>query len=173
MGGENDPTPENATLFQGFEWNVPADGKHYQRLLTALPGLKDIGISSIWLPPGCKASSPNVLFTPSTTPDPRKRSFHLSDGGSGGRCILYFLLFWVCRKKKGEGGAVWLMQVFDWIGKRLRCLWFIRPRWIRSKGWESYEMGYQRRIVEAHGQRKGDWSWVLLGCGTESQSGCW
>ena len=57
---QQEATPENATLFQGFEWNVPADGKHYQRLLDALPGLKEIGVSSIWLPPGCKASSPNV-----------------------------------------------------------------------------------------------------------------
>lgn len=50
--------PENATLLQGFEWNCPADGKHYQRLLKALPGLKACGIDNIWLPPGCKASSP-------------------------------------------------------------------------------------------------------------------
>lgn len=54
---ERKPTPENATLFQGFEWNVPADGKHWKRLTAALPSLKEIGISNIWLPPGCKASS--------------------------------------------------------------------------------------------------------------------
>ncbi|KAK5004112.1 hypothetical protein LTR28_009332, partial [Elasticomyces elasticus] len=56
--GEPEATPENATLLQGFEWNVPADGKHYQRLCGAIPGLKAIGINNIWLPPGCKASSP-------------------------------------------------------------------------------------------------------------------
>ncbi|KAK4944405.1 hypothetical protein LTR66_014507, partial [Elasticomyces elasticus] len=56
--GEPEATPENATLLQGFEWNVPADGKHYQRLCNAIPGLKAIGINNIWLPPGCKASSP-------------------------------------------------------------------------------------------------------------------
>lgn len=50
--------PENATLLQGFEWNCPADGKHYQRLLKALPNLKACGIDNVWLPPGCKASSP-------------------------------------------------------------------------------------------------------------------
>ncbi|KAF2208046.1 glycoside hydrolase family 13 protein [Cercospora zeae-maydis SCOH1-5] len=49
--------PDNATLFQGFEWNVPADGKHYQRLLKALPSLKSAGIDNIWLPPGCKGAS--------------------------------------------------------------------------------------------------------------------
>jgi alpha-amylase len=53
------PTGQNATLFQGFEWNVPADGKHWKRLLEALPKLKAIGIDNIWLPPGCKASSSN------------------------------------------------------------------------------------------------------------------
>ncbi|KAK4619452.1 Alpha-amylase [Fulvia fulva] len=50
--------PDNATLLQGFEWNVPADGKHWKRLLHALPVLKECGIDNIWLPPGCKASSP-------------------------------------------------------------------------------------------------------------------
>ncbi|SMR45693.1 unnamed protein product [Zymoseptoria tritici ST99CH_1E4] len=50
--------PENATLLQGFEWNCPADGKHWQRLLRALPNLKACGIDNIWLPPACKASSP-------------------------------------------------------------------------------------------------------------------
>jgi hypothetical protein len=59
MGAE-EPTPENATLLQGFEWYVPADGKHYTRLHDAMPTYKHIGISNIWLPPGCKASSPNV-----------------------------------------------------------------------------------------------------------------
>ncbi|SMR46955.1 unnamed protein product [Zymoseptoria tritici ST99CH_3D1] len=50
--------PENATLLQGFEWSCPADGKHWQRLLRALPNLKACGIDNIWLPPACKASSP-------------------------------------------------------------------------------------------------------------------
>ena len=63
MGGE-EPTPENYTLLQGFEWNVPADGKHYVRLNDAMPAYKHIGISNIWLPPGCKASSPNVSSRP-------------------------------------------------------------------------------------------------------------
>jgi hypothetical protein len=58
--GAQEPTPENYTLLQGFEWNAPADGKHYQRLHHAMPAYKQIGISNIWLPPGCKASSPNV-----------------------------------------------------------------------------------------------------------------
>lgn len=63
--GEKEPTPENYTMLQGFEWNVPADGKHYQRLRDEVPALKKIGVSNIWLPPGCKASSPNVVDPPS------------------------------------------------------------------------------------------------------------
>lgn len=50
------PTPQNETLFQTFEWHTP--GQHYPRLLRALPGLAEIGITSLWLPPGCKANSP-------------------------------------------------------------------------------------------------------------------
>lgn len=57
---EKEATPENYTLLQGFEWNCPTDGKHYKRLEGQLDGLKKIGISNIWLPPGCKASSTEV-----------------------------------------------------------------------------------------------------------------
>ncbi|KAF2718737.1 glycoside hydrolase family 13 protein [Polychaeton citri CBS 116435] len=54
---DSNPTPENATLLQGFEWYAPADGKHYQRLLKELPRLKACGVDNVWVPPGCKASS--------------------------------------------------------------------------------------------------------------------
>lgn len=55
---EQTPTPENCTLFQGFEWNVPDDNKQWKRLITELPKLKAIGVDNIWLPPGCKAANP-------------------------------------------------------------------------------------------------------------------
>ncbi|KAF1998441.1 glycoside hydrolase family 13 protein [Amniculicola lignicola CBS 123094] len=55
---DQEPTPVNQTLFQAFEWNVPADQKHWQRLIKALPNLKTIGVDNLWLPPGCKAASP-------------------------------------------------------------------------------------------------------------------
>lgn len=45
-------------MFQAFEWNVPADNKHWKRLTDAIPKLKAVGIDNIWLPPGCKAASP-------------------------------------------------------------------------------------------------------------------
>ncbi|PSK51811.1 Alpha-amylase 1 [Elsinoe australis] len=50
------PTPQNQTLFQAFEWHTP--GSHWTRLQSALPNLAEIGITYIWLPPGCKANSP-------------------------------------------------------------------------------------------------------------------
>ena len=48
---------ENRTLFQAFEWNVPADQHHWQRLCRILPQLKAIGIDNLWLPPACKGNS--------------------------------------------------------------------------------------------------------------------
>ncbi|MCJ1392324.1 hypothetical protein MMC18_005191 [Xylographa bjoerkii] len=51
-------TPENETMMQAFEWYVPADHKHWQRLRNAVTGLKATGIDNMWIPPGCKASSP-------------------------------------------------------------------------------------------------------------------
>lgn len=53
-----DPTPENMTMMQAFEWYVPADQKHWVRLQKQIPQLKKFGIDNIWVPPGCKASSP-------------------------------------------------------------------------------------------------------------------
>ncbi|KAI9889915.1 MAG: hypothetical protein M1814_004638 [Vezdaea aestivalis] len=53
------PTPENATMLQGFEWYVPDDHKHWQRLAGAVAGLKAVGVDNIWIPPGCKAQSPS------------------------------------------------------------------------------------------------------------------
>lgn len=47
---------DNQTMFQGFEWYVPADHKHWCRLEAALPSLERLGITSMWIPPACKAS---------------------------------------------------------------------------------------------------------------------
>jgi alpha-amylase len=54
-----EPTPENMTMMQGFEWYVPADQKHWVRLEKHVRQLKQWGIDNIWLPPGCKGSSKN------------------------------------------------------------------------------------------------------------------
>lgn len=44
-------------MMEAFEWYVPADQKHWQRLHKAIPGLKATGIDNLWIPPGCKGSS--------------------------------------------------------------------------------------------------------------------
>lgn len=48
---------DNQTIFQAFEWDVPSDHKHWQRLDRALPSLKAIGVDNVWLPPACKGGS--------------------------------------------------------------------------------------------------------------------
>lgn len=53
--GPRPPPPDNQTLFQAFEWYLPADAAHWQRLDTALPALQHLGVSRMWLPPACKA----------------------------------------------------------------------------------------------------------------------
>ena len=44
-------------MMEAFEWYVPADQTHWQRLRTAIAGLKAIGIDNLWIPPGCKGAS--------------------------------------------------------------------------------------------------------------------
>ena len=61
-------TLENQTLFQTFEWHTPsspppphethAATSHYARISRTLPSLANLGVTSIWLPPGCKANNP-------------------------------------------------------------------------------------------------------------------
>jgi alpha-amylase len=53
---EDEANPVNATMFQGFEWYVPADHRHWKRLQSVMPQLKAIGVDKMWIPPGCKAS---------------------------------------------------------------------------------------------------------------------
>ncbi|KAK2742611.1 hypothetical protein FQN55_007730 [Onygenales sp. PD_40] len=55
----DEPPDQNPLMLQGFEWYVPDDQRHWKRLLAALPSLKAIGVTSIWIPPGCKAMSPS------------------------------------------------------------------------------------------------------------------
>ncbi|KAF2716120.1 glycoside hydrolase family 13 protein [Polychaeton citri CBS 116435] len=61
-------TPQNELLFQTFEWYTsstpPAPNEtysphsHYAQLLRSLPSLAKLGVTSVWLPPGCKANNP-------------------------------------------------------------------------------------------------------------------
>jgi alpha-amylase len=59
-----EPLQDNITIFQAFEWYVPGPStasttpSHYSLLTNLLPHLSELGISHVWLPPGCKASNP-------------------------------------------------------------------------------------------------------------------
>lgn len=52
---DDQPSPENRTMFQAFEWYCPSDHNHWRRLRDAVPSLAAIGIDNMWIPPGCKA----------------------------------------------------------------------------------------------------------------------
>lgn len=49
----------NKTLLQTFEWHTPSSPAHYVHLSNLLPKFANLGITSIWLPPGCKANNQN------------------------------------------------------------------------------------------------------------------
>jgi alpha-amylase len=53
-----DSSEENPLMMEAFEWYVPHDGRHWQRLQQALCDLKEIGVDNLLLPPGCKAMNP-------------------------------------------------------------------------------------------------------------------
>ena len=48
---------ENGVMIQYFEWNLPADKKHWKRLADDAEHLKNIGINAVWIPPAAKGTS--------------------------------------------------------------------------------------------------------------------
>jgi len=54
------PCPPNKTMLQGFEWYIPFNTPtpHWRRLQHALPSLAALGVTSLWIPPACKAARP-------------------------------------------------------------------------------------------------------------------
>ena len=48
---------KNSLLMQYFEWYLPNDGKHWQRLKEDVDHLVEIGVDNIWFPPVFKATS--------------------------------------------------------------------------------------------------------------------
>ena len=50
---------ENGLMMQYFEWHIPNDGKHWQRLKEDAAHLKQIGVTSVWIPPCYKATGTN------------------------------------------------------------------------------------------------------------------
>ena len=54
------PCLPNQTIFQGFEWYLPATHQHWIHLTNSLPQLALLGITSLWIPPASKgAAGPN------------------------------------------------------------------------------------------------------------------
>lgn len=56
---EGGRTPRNLIMFQAFEWYLPDDGQHWERLASLAPQLKEMGVGGVWLPPCCKATGTN------------------------------------------------------------------------------------------------------------------
>lgn len=50
---------KNQTLMQYFEWYLPDDGQHWNRLASNAAHLASKGIKKIWMPPAFKATSSN------------------------------------------------------------------------------------------------------------------
>ena len=48
---------DNYIMIQHFEWYLPADQKHWERLGNDAGHLASLGVSGVWLPPCCKATS--------------------------------------------------------------------------------------------------------------------
>src|SRR5699024_9266106 len=46
--------PVNGTIMQYFEWYLPDDGQHWDRLSQDAEHLNDIGITAVWIPPAYK-----------------------------------------------------------------------------------------------------------------------
>lgn len=46
----------NETLMQYFEWYLPADAKHWQRLVDDIDTLKKLGVNKVWMPPAFKGT---------------------------------------------------------------------------------------------------------------------
>ena len=55
---ENRYTADQYVMIQYFEWHLPADGLHWQRLRDDADHLAGLGISGVWLPPCTKGTSP-------------------------------------------------------------------------------------------------------------------
>ena len=47
----------NETMMQYFEWYLPNDGLWWKRCAAKAPNLRDLGITSVWLPPAYKGTS--------------------------------------------------------------------------------------------------------------------
>ena len=58
---------KNQTLMQYFEWYLPHDGKHWERLASDSEYLAELGISHVWMPPAFKATNEKMSVMVSMT----------------------------------------------------------------------------------------------------------
>lgn len=54
-------SPRNKTMLQGFEWYIPFDRNHWQRLEGIVPALAHLGVDTLWIPPACKGFGPDSV----------------------------------------------------------------------------------------------------------------
>ncbi len=47
---------QNGTMMQYFEWNLPNEGRFWKQLEQDAPHLAELGITALWIPPGCKCT---------------------------------------------------------------------------------------------------------------------
>lgn len=52
---------DNSTIIQFFEWNIPNDGNHWNRLKQSIQELKKLGVNIIWIPPCMKCAAQNSV----------------------------------------------------------------------------------------------------------------
>ncbi len=52
--GRGNSGMDNETIMQYFEWYMPADGLHWERVAAKAKKLKEAGITAVWLPPAYK-----------------------------------------------------------------------------------------------------------------------
>lgn len=57
MRTETEVFLDNYIMMQYFEWEIPADQKHWERLAADADHLATIGVSGVWIPPCCKSTS--------------------------------------------------------------------------------------------------------------------
>ena len=47
---------ENGTMLQGFQWELPADGRLWRQLAFRAIALRRLGFTAVWLPPAFKGA---------------------------------------------------------------------------------------------------------------------
>nr|WP_233516710.1 alpha-amylase [Paenibacillus curdlanolyticus] len=57
LGATKASAADNGTIMQYFEWYLPNDGAHWNRLNNDAQNLKNVGITAVWIPPAYKGGS--------------------------------------------------------------------------------------------------------------------